>query len=330
MGREVHHSPGRSVAGGMGHSLRHSLRPVHTAVLAFRPATGHYAFRERGLATATHAHPSLEVIRAEDGAFALRQGTGAQGRSTAAVVAPNVPHAFGGTGGACRIDLFDLELLLPGACEAEARAGLLDAVADVREGLAPKQVARLTEVVAAYVGGDALVGQAARRLRDAPADVTVSVAVLANAAYLSESQFIRRFTAAMGLPPRAFLVYRRLRAAVALQATTGSSLTEAVAQQRRPCPISSSGGLHRPGALQSPIRGVFWRKPLLDLPCGLGTSRRVGTGCTFAPMIRAATPTDRSAILEVAVDSGLFPAEHVGELGVMMDDQLGQEAEGHH
>ena len=41
-------------------------------------------------------------------------------------------------------------------------------------------------------------------------------------------------------------------------------------------------------------------------------------------------PADKSAISEVAVDSGLFPAEHVGELGGMMDEQLGAEAEGHH
>ena len=47
-------------------------------------------------------------------------------------------------------------------------------------------------------------------------------------------------------------------------------------------------------------------------------------------MIRPATATDKAAILDVAVDSGLFPAEHVGELADMMDTQLGAEAEGHH
>ena len=47
-------------------------------------------------------------------------------------------------------------------------------------------------------------------------------------------------------------------------------------------------------------------------------------------MIRPATSADKSAILEVAVDSGLFPAEHTGDLADMMDAQLGAEAEGHH
>ena len=47
-------------------------------------------------------------------------------------------------------------------------------------------------------------------------------------------------------------------------------------------------------------------------------------------MIRAAKSADKPAILDVAVDSGLFPAEDVGELGSMMDSQLGAEAEGHH
>ena len=56
----------------------------------------------------------------------------------------------------------------------------------------------------------------------------------------------------------------------------------------------------------------------------------VAYGPTFAAMIRPATPADKAAILDIAVDCGLFPAEHVGELGAMMDDQLGAEAEGHH
>ena len=37
---------------------------MHTTVLAFRSATGHYAFRERGFVTSAHAHPNLEVVYA--------------------------------------------------------------------------------------------------------------------------------------------------------------------------------------------------------------------------------------------------------------------------
>jgi len=47
-------------------------------------------------------------------------------------------------------------------------------------------------------------------------------------------------------------------------------------------------------------------------------------------MIRPATTQDKTTILEVAVDSGLFPAEHIGELAEMMDSQLESENEGHH
>ena len=47
-------------------------------------------------------------------------------------------------------------------------------------------------------------------------------------------------------------------------------------------------------------------------------------------MIRPATAADKPAILDVAVDSGLFPAEHVGDLADLMDAQLGAEADGHH
>ncbi len=47
-------------------------------------------------------------------------------------------------------------------------------------------------------------------------------------------------------------------------------------------------------------------------------------------MIRHASVADKAAILDIAVDSGLFPAEHVGELSEMMDAQLGATSEGHH
>jgi len=47
-------------------------------------------------------------------------------------------------------------------------------------------------------------------------------------------------------------------------------------------------------------------------------------------MIRAALTSDKVSILNVAVDSGLFPAEHVGELSEMMDNQLEAESVGHH
>jgi len=47
-------------------------------------------------------------------------------------------------------------------------------------------------------------------------------------------------------------------------------------------------------------------------------------------MIRPALHSDKQAILHVAVDSGLFPAEHVGELAEMMNDQLEAETSGHH
>ena len=175
-----------------------------TTVLAFRPANGHYAFRERGLVTATHAHPSLEVIRAEDAGFRLRRGAGNTEAYREAIVAPGQPHAFDSEGGGCRIDLFDVELLLPGACDDDVRERLLDAVAAVRAGLAPKLAGQLERAVGTYATGDALIGQTIRRLRDSPADVAVSVAVLAKpkirdskAARLSESQFTRRFTAAL-------------------------------------------------------------------------------------------------------------------------------------
>ena len=57
------------------------------------------------------------------------------------------------------------------------------------------------------------------------------------------------------------------------------------------------------------------------------------------PMIRPATAADKSGsapgplpqtFAAVAVDSGLFPAEHVGDLADMMDGQLGAETEGQH
>jgi len=47
-------------------------------------------------------------------------------------------------------------------------------------------------------------------------------------------------------------------------------------------------------------------------------------------MIRKAEIRDKPAVLDVAVDSGLFPAEHIGELAELMDSQLELEAEGHH
>ena len=48
-----------------------------------------------------------------------------------------------------------------------------------------------------------------------------------------------------------------------------------------------------------------------------------------SPMIRPATPDDRSAILEVAVDSGLFPAEAMVDFGDVVAEQLNNKAEGH-
>ena len=172
---------------------------MQTTVLYFRPASGYYAFRERGLVTG-HSHA----------------------------------RAFDSAAGACRIELFDLELLLPGACNRNTRDELLEALTATQLGLtsnrrfAPAKPPRHLAVIAdIYINGDPLIGQTIRRLRDTPVDRSTSVAVLAKAAKLSGSQFSRRFTRALGLPLRAFLVYRRLRAAVEIQVATGTSLTEA-------------------------------------------------------------------------------------------------------
>ncbi len=47
-------------------------------------------------------------------------------------------------------------------------------------------------------------------------------------------------------------------------------------------------------------------------------------------MIRPALTSDKDAILRVAVDSGLFPKEHVWELEDLMEGQLESESEGLH
>lgn len=47
-------------------------------------------------------------------------------------------------------------------------------------------------------------------------------------------------------------------------------------------------------------------------------------------MIRTATPADESAILRVAIDSGLFPTEHAGEFAAALSTQLDPDAEDHH
>ena len=78
---------------------------MQTTVLRFRPAIGYYAFRERGLVTG-HSHA----------------------------------RAFDSAAGACRIELFDLELLLLGACDPFSPDQLLEAIAATSLGLSPNRL----------------------------------------------------------------------------------------------------------------------------------------------------------------------------------------------
>lgn len=199
---------------------------MEVRVLRFDASLGHYAFIEAGLETALHAHPSLEIVTWKSGSVVVR-GQRLSGPGDAVAVLPNEPHAFAAASGECRIDMFDLEKLVPGASVDSTVRTLMNCLAEAQGGLPPECRERVAATIRRARSSDPRVGKVLRRLDQLEIASTTPVEDLASLAGLSASRLSKVFKDTVGISLKRYLVYRRLRSAVAEQQARGCSLTEA-------------------------------------------------------------------------------------------------------
>lgn len=179
-----------------------------------------------------HAHHSVQVAVADAGSFVIEDGEGREQRARAAIVPPDVAHAFRARDATGLVAHVDPESALgreltelveqPDSVAAWCSAGttltnskrLWNGI-----GLQTSPEAEPTErhpaIDAAIVAITARVALGPIRLRDVAADV-----------HISESRLAHLFTRDLGLPFRAYIRWARLQRAVAVVAE-GASLTEA-------------------------------------------------------------------------------------------------------
>jgi len=192
------------------------------------------------IASARHAHHAGQVLWAPDG-LVLHGEDGRQRHAAVHVVPPNRPHAHGAAARAAVLWVDRNDLSWDRALERlDVSSGLPSALgARLGESLSPEEARELAQALLAVVATahgahvHAPLHPAVRRmckLLDCTASgPAMRITELAQQAGLSIRQLRHRFTQELGINPRSYLRWRRLRRAIA-SIEKGATLTEAAAE----------------------------------------------------------------------------------------------------
>ena len=180
--------------------------------------------------TGLHAHHAAQVITAV-APFELVDGRGQRFETSCAVVPPDCEHAIHANGQLATIVYVEQRAPLDAPTDAEGWARTGQHLGSHASGITTMAEARRRVGVATqalespHVVSDNLV-EAAMAVGRAALPEVVRLADLARVVHLSPSRFAHRFSRAVGIPVRRWLLWERLRLA-ARSLASGSTITDA-------------------------------------------------------------------------------------------------------
>lgn len=204
-------------------------------VVTFDPPTGIYHFELTEIETYLHQHPVVEVVLAKTGSFTLRTATQQLDDLSLAVILPNVAHQL--LAAEVELELLILE------CNVDAIVAFFDTLGiQFEEGIATQtsleppladllvQLTTTTVFKAQPRHQDTRIQTCLAYLDSSASDYKTMLASLRAQVHLSESRLSHIFKAAMGVSIKKYLLWSRLRNAIALVVHQQLNLYEAALQ----------------------------------------------------------------------------------------------------
>lgn len=219
-----------------------------------------------GGAADRHAHHTVQLVWALDGELTVTLD--APVRRRAALIPGGVPHAFDATGGWVAILLVEPQGARGAALDARARAarggelvGALGAVPFPADGLGAAEAAGWCDAVLAALGADAqasplsVISRRAIAYVEETIDDRPQLAEAARRAGVSPTRLTHVFTREVGIPFRRFVLWTRIKQAVA-STQAGHDLTQAAIE----------AGFSDSAHLSRTFRAMFGLSPSMVLP----------------------------------------------------------------
>ena len=199
-------------------------------IFDFNIKKGFYSFEFKALSTENHAHPVVEIIFSKEGTFTLESNGLANHNLSFAIIEPNIPHKFFAQN--CTVKILMIESynqILKDFLEAKGiftQNGLYLKEKYAQKNSLSSQIKELAASQDLKTPTDSRVSKSITLIENNDVDYKDLISFLTSKVHLSDSRLTHLFKKHIGISIKKYLVWHKLRQAMALYLEGKSTLTE--------------------------------------------------------------------------------------------------------